>query len=243
MKKLDPTSFVPLYHQLKEIIIENIENNVWLPDDKIPSEHQLCAQYEVSRNTAKKAIEDLVQDGILYRVQGTGTFVTRPKIEQSLSGFYSFSQVLKEKGLKPKDMILKITIEKSSKKVAKALQIPMDSDVVVLQRLRCASEEPIILESSYLPKNRIDNIEKMNVVGENPLYDILANDYQIFVTSAKETFEPVLIREYEGNLLKVEAGSPALLLERIAYDRQRVPVEYCKSIVRGDRCRFYTELI
>ncbi|MCH1624153.1 GntR family transcriptional regulator [Fredinandcohnia sp. SECRCQ15] len=169
--------------------------------------------------------------------------MTRPKIEQSLSGFYSFSQVLKEKGLNPKDLILKISIEAATQKVAKALQIPRDAEVIVLQRLRCANEEPIILESSYLPKNRIENIEKMNTVGETPLYDILANEYQLFVTSAKETFEPVLIREYEGNLLKVKEGSPALLLERVAFDRQRVPVEYCKSIVRGDRCRFYTELI
>lgn len=243
MKKLDPTSFVPLYHQLKEIIIENIESNIWNPGDKIPSEHQLCEQYDVSRNTAIKAIENLVQDGILFRVQGTGTFVSKSKIEQSLSRFYSFSQVLKEKGLKPTDIILEVKIEKASAKIAKALKINKDDEVIMLQRLRCANEEPIILESSYLPKKLINDIEKIRLVGDTPLYDVLANEFNIVVNSAKETFEPVLVRHYEEIHLGVKEGYPALLLERVAYDRQKQPVEFCKSIVRGDRCRFYTELI
>nr|WP_275576964.1 GntR family transcriptional regulator [Thalassobacillus pellis] len=232
-----------MYHQLKEIIIENIENNIWKPGDKIPSEHQLREQYNVSRNTVKKAIEDLVQEGTLYRVQGTGTFVNKPKIEQSLSGFYSFSQVLKDKGLRPKDILLELEQVKAPQKIASALQINKDEEVIMLKRLRCANDEPIILETSYLPVNRVDDLEKMKLVGKTPLYDILANDFNVVVSSAKETFEPVLILEHEASQLNVHEGSPALLLERIAYDSMRRPVEYCKSIVRGDRCRFYTELI
>ncbi|PLS18747.1 GntR family transcriptional regulator [Bacillus sp. M6-12] len=243
MKKLDTAGFVPLYHQLKEILIEDIDNNILNPGDKIPSEHQLCDQYNVSRNTVKKAIEDLVQEGFLYRVKGTGTFVSMPKIEQSLSGFYSFSQVLKEKGLKPKDIIIEIKKETATKKIANALKLNKGDQVVMLQRLRCANEEPIILESSYLPADKINDIEKLYMVGETPLYEILANEFNIVVGSAKETFEPVLIRKYEEIHLGIKEGNPALLLERVAYDRMKQPVEFCKSIVRGDRCRFYTELI
>ncbi|WP_409294103.1 GntR family transcriptional regulator [Peribacillus sp. SCS-26] len=243
MKMLDPKSFVPLYHQLKEIIAENIENYTWKPGDKIPSEHQLVDQYNVSRNTVKKAIDDLVQEGALYRLQGTGTFVNKPKIEHSLSGFYSFSQVLKEKGLEPRDIILELKIVKAGQKVANALKIEREDKVILLSRLRCAKDEPIILESSYLPCTLADDIGKMRRIGDVPLYDILAEEFNIHVTSAKETFEPVLILEYEALQLGVKVGSPALLLERVAYNEQKQPVEYCKSIVRGDRCRFYTELI
>ncbi|MFJ7724703.1 GntR family transcriptional regulator [Neobacillus sp. NPDC097160] len=243
MKNLDSSSFVPLYHQLKEIIVENIENNVWNPDDKIPSEHQLSEHYCVSRNTTKRAIDDLVQEGVLYRVQGTGTFVTRPKIEQSLSGFYSFSKVLKEKGLKPTDTILEIKVDKVPPQVAQELGMNRDEDVVVLRRLRCANGEPIILETSYIPNRLVGNIDQMKLVGEKPLYDILADEYDILVTSAKETFEPVLIKPADASFLQVKQGSPVLLLERVAFDQRKMPVEYCKSIVRGDRCRFYTELI
>lgn len=243
MGKLDTNSFVPLYQQLKEYIIENIDNNTWNPGDKIYSEQQLSEQFNVSRNTAKKAIEDLVQEGILYRIQGKGTFLSHPKIEQSLSAFYSFSQVLKEKGLKPKDIILEIKIEPATHKIAKALKIEKGEEVIMLQRLRCANDEPIILESSYLPKYRIDDVDKLSLVGETPLYDVLRTEFGISVNSAKETFEPILIRQEEKEHLEVRLGSPALLLERVAYDSLKRPVEFCKSVVRGDRCKFYTELI
>lgn len=241
--KLDPSSYVPLYQQLKEIIIGKIERQEWLPDDKIYSENQLYEMYDVSRNTAKKAIEDLVQEGVLYRIQGKGTFVSKPKIEHSLSGFYSFSQVLKEKGLNPKDIVLDVTVEEATHKIAKALQISEGEEVVLLKRLRCASDEPIILETSYLPKSKIKDYKRLNDVGETPLYDILREEFNIYVTSAKETFEPILIREVESEHLDVVVGSPALLLERVAYDQTKRPIEFCKSVVRGDRCKFYTELI
>lgn len=243
MKTLDTGSFVPLYHQLKEIIIENIENGTWKPGDKIPSEHQLIEEHNVSRNTVKKAIEDLVKEGAIYRVQGLGTFVNTPKIEHSLSGFYSFSKVLKEKGLRPKDIILDLKTEKASQKIANALQLKKGEEVIVLQRLRCANDEPIILESSYLPKRLIDDMSKLRMVGETSLYDILADEFAVFITSAKETFEPVLIKDFEAARLGVTEGNPALLLERVAFNEKKQPVEFCKSIVRGDRCRFYTELI
>ncbi|WP_318245855.1 GntR family transcriptional regulator [Bacillus tianshenii] len=243
MKALDSSSFVPLYHQLKEILKENILDQKWKPGDKIPSEHQLVEQYKVSRNTAKKAIEDLVNEGILYRVQGTGTFVNKPKIEHSLSGFYSFSQILREKGLNPKDIILELKTESADQTIAKALRLNLDEEVIHLKRVRCANDEPIILESSYLPKKFIHDPDKMKMVGEVPLYDLLANEFETNVVSAKESFEPVLILEKEAIMLGVEKGNPALLLERVAFNGKKEPVEYCKSIVRGDRCRFYTELI
>lgn len=240
--KLDTSSYVPLYQQIKEFIVEKIENKEWKPGDKIYSENQLFDWFNVSRNTVKKAIEDLEQEGILYRLQGKGTFVNKPKIEQSLSGFYSFSEVLKKKGLKPKDVVLDVMVEQASHKVAQSLQIDKGEEVVVLQRLRYAQEEPIILESSYLRKDNIHEPKKMAEVENIPLYELLRSEFDIHVNSAKEAFEPVLINEQEENYLGVHVGSPALLLERIAYDEQRKPVEFCKSIVRGDRCKFYTEL-
>lgn len=243
MKKLDTTSFVPLYQQLKDLMVENIEKGIWQPGDKVYSEQQLTEKFEVSRNTAKKAIEDLVQEEILYRIQGKGTFLSHPKIEQSLSAFYSFSQVLREKGLNPKDIMLKIEVEKATHKVSKALQIAKDEEVIMLKRLRCAGEDPIILEYSYFPKSIIPDVEKLSLVGETPLYEVLSAEFGVIVNAAKETFEPILIREAEQDYLPVELGSPALLLERTAYDSSRKPVEFCRSIVRGDRCKFYTELI
>lgn len=241
-RKIEHDSFIPLYHQLKEILKEKIESGDWTSGDKIPSEYELCGQYDVSRNTVKKALDDLVQDGMLRRIQGKGTFVSKPKFEQSLSGFYSFSRVMREKGMNPKDLVISIKDKLAKPSVARQLQIKEDDPVIELRRLRCANEEPIILETSYMPKTVVPALSQAKLETSS-LYDYLEQELGIVVTSAKEIFEPVLVRDYESDYLEVEEGFPALLLDRIAYNSGEKPVEFCRSIVRGDRCRFYTELI
>lgn len=242
MKPLQHESLIPLYHQLIERLKNSIEKGHWTLGDKIPSENQLMEQFGVSRNTVKKAIEELVQEGILYRIQGKGTFVAKPKLQQSLMGFYSFSKVLKEKGLNPKDIILKIEEVKPNAKIKEALQLSENVNVIEMKRLRCAEDEPYILESSFIPKHVVTDIEQLKKVGEISLYDLFSQQFNTVVTRANEAFEPVLIRADESEYLQTEVGRPALLLERTAYDTNGVPVEFCISIVRGDRCRFYTEL-
>ncbi|MBS4204633.1 GntR family transcriptional regulator [Lederbergia citrea] len=241
-RKLDHESIVPLYHQLKELLRETIEKGVSKPGDKIPSEKDICAQFNISRSTAKKAIEDLVQEGVLNRIQGKGTFIAKPKLEQSLSGFYSFSKVMQEKGLNPRDIILDMKIVEATPKVTRKLKLKPDEEVIELKRLRCANNEPIIFETSYIPEKIVPKISPESIL-ENSLYDVMFKEFGIIVAKAKEVFEPILIQEYERKYLEVKEGYPALLLERIAYDTYENPVEYCHSIVRGDRCRFYTELI
>lgn len=241
-KVLDNTSVIPLYHQLKEILKENIEAGVWKPGDMIPSENQLMQDYNISRNTAKKAIETLVQEGVLNRIQGKGTFVSNPKFEQSLSGFYSFSKVIRERGMIPKDIIKSFQVTRVKQSIAKHLNLSEGDEVYELIRLRYVQDEPIIFETSYIPLKYFPNLteEKLR---KSSLYDLMQDEYSVFVVRAKEIFEPVLVRGYESQFLEVEEGFPALLLDRIAYDLNEQPVEFCRSIVRGDRCRFYTELL
>lgn len=241
-KMLNHESIIPLYHQLKEILMETIESGEWKPGDVIPSENQLMQEYNISRNTAKKALDELVQDGVLNRVQGKGTFVSAPKFEQSLSSFYSFSKVMKENGLNPRDVILGLRESEARPSVAKQLKLAENTPVYELQRLRCLGDEPIILETSYIPKALFPGLTAQRLE-ENSLYDVMQSDYGLYVTKAKEIFEPVLIRDYESKFLHVEEGNPALLLERIAFESQGNPVEFCRSLIRGDRCRFYTELL
>ncbi|MEK3854900.1 GntR family transcriptional regulator [Cytobacillus sp. FSL H8-0458] len=242
MKPLQNDSVIPLYHQLKERLKQSIDNGLWKTGDQIPSENQLMKEYKVSRNTAKKAIEELVQEGLLYRIQGKGTFVTKPKLEQSLMGLYSFSKVFKEKGMEPKDIILEVREISPTQEILKELQLTKDEKVIEMRRLRCVDDEPVILESSYFSKEIVSNLHVFERVGKISLYDLLEQEFNVFVTKAKEAFEPVLIRKDESEYLQTEAGKPALLLERTAYDANGQPVEFCRSIIRGDRCRFYTEL-
>src|SRR5690625_3660213 len=241
-KLLNHETFEPLYHQLKNIIRGKIETGEWEPGDKISSENDLRNEYKISRNTVQKAVDELVQDGVLERKQGKGTFVSRPKIEQSLTSFYSFSKVMESQGMNPKDIILSINVEKADKTVSKRLQIEPSDEVFALKRLRYANDEPIILETSYLPKKYIQNLSLENLENHS-LYGFLEVYHDITVVKAKETFEPVIVRQLESELLQIKPGSPCLLLDRLAYDTQGRTIEFCRSIVRGDRCRFYTELL
>ena len=239
---LDHGAFEPLYHQLKKIIEEKIDLDEWEPGEKISSENDLRIKYKISRNTVQRALDELVQEGVLERRQGKGTFVAKPKIEQSLTSFYSFSKVMESQGLNPKDVILKIETTTVKSKIAKKLQIDPSEEVIALQRLRQANGEPIILETSYLPKKLVLELSH-NDLDQYSLYDFLEEKYGIIVTKAKETFEPVLVRESESKYLEIPKGAPGLLLDRITYDTKDRPVEFCRSLIRGDRCRFYTELL
>lgn len=243
MKKLpDPKSPMPLYYQIKGILRESISSGRWSPGEMIPSEHQLQLEYDVSRNTVQKAIDELVQEGFLVRKQGKGTFVATPKLEQALTGFYSFSNAMRSKGVTPRVSVISLSETPATNTIARFLEIAPGELLTTLTRVRYADREPIMLETSYIPVSLAPGLATKSLE-ESSLYSVLANDYKIFVTRAKEIFEPVLIRRWESKWLNVETGSPALLLDRIAYTANDKPVEFCRSIVRGDRCRFYTELL
>ena len=134
--KINHDSPVPRYYQLKEIINEGIISGEWGIGDLIPSENQLCKTYGVSRNTAQRALDELVHEGILTRRQGVGTFVTAPRIEQALSEFYSFSDAVSAHGYKHSVTAPSISVEKASAKQAKALNVEIGEPIIVLTRIR-----------------------------------------------------------------------------------------------------------
>lgn len=241
VSKINHDSPVPLYFQLKEIITDGINNGEWGIGDLIPSENQLCKTYSVSRNTAQRALDELVHEGILTRRQGVGTFVTAPRIEQALSEFYSFTDAVIAHGHKHSVKVLSVSIEKASAKQAKALNLEIGEPIVMLTRLRYVNDVPFILETSFIPEKMAPGLESYDFESVS-LYKTLTNSYRIYVTKAREFFEPVLINKMESQLLKVDEGTPAILLERVAYSSNDEVVEFCRSIIPGGKCRFFTEL-
>ncbi len=239
--KINPDSPIPLYYQLKEIIIDGINKGEWGIGDIVPSENQLCKIYNVSRNTSQRALDELVHEGILTRKQGVGTFVTAPRIEQALSGFYSFADAVKARGYTHRVKVLSISVECASPKQMRVLGLAENDPVIVLTRLRFVNDSPFVLETSCIPESIAKGLNEVDFE-KNSLYKVLTNKYRIYVTKAKETFEPVLINKTESKLLDVDEGGPAILLERIAFTSNDEPVEFCHSIIPGSKCRFYTEL-
>lgn len=240
-RKILKGSKIPLYHQIKEDLRARIEEGEWLPGELVPPEKELCAEYKVSKITVLEAIKGLVGEGLLYRKQGKGTFVAKPKLEQSLNRFYSFTESMRQKGIEPERRILKVEIIKADKHAAKHLGIKRGEEITEIVRLRLVNGEPLYLETIILPVKLCPNLH-LKDMGSKPLNEILRNEYKIPLIKAKECFEPIIIDDYEAQMLGVKNGAPALLLEHTTYTTKNQTVLFSKGIIRGDRCRYYTEL-
>ncbi|HYG60283.1 MAG TPA: GntR family transcriptional regulator [Symbiobacteriaceae bacterium] len=233
---------IPLYYQIKARLLEAIENGQLKPGDRVMSERELTTQFGVSRMTARQALTELENQGYLYRVQGKGTFVATPKLEQPLAGLTSFTEDMRRRGLEPGARVLAAEEMVAGRRVARALGIGETTAVYKLERLRLAGGEPMALEAAHLPVVYVPGLLESGPM-ERSLYRILAEHYQIHLVRATQSLEAVPANAYEADMLHVKEGTPLLLLERIARDTADRPVEFVRSLYRGDRYRFTTELI
>jgi GntR family transcriptional regulator len=235
---LDPSSCVPLHHQIKENVRQAIEDERLKSDDLLPSERELSRLYGVSRTTVRQALHEMVQEGLLRRVPGIGTFVAGPKVVQTLPTVLGFSARMRQEGHLTLSRVLRQEAEEASRSVARRLRIPEGAPVMRLARLRIVDNAPLMIETSFLSLARFPD-----VLGDDfalrSLYDVVGARYGTHVYELDQTLEPVLMTEYEASLLDSSAGSPAMLLEVIAYADQDDPFEFSKAIVRGDKCQYY----
>lgn len=232
---LDEKAPVALYYQLKEILLEKIRNNEWPINGKIPTERELCEIFKVSRITVRQALYELEKGGYIYRKQGKGTFVTAPKIEQRLSSFYSFSEEIRKMGYTPSTQVVGFDLIKADAEVAKHLNIPQEAKVYSIRRLRLANQEPFAYENSFIPEELCPGLTSEEVA-TNGLYNSMGK-YGIVPNKAIETFEAVAISSNDALYLEANKNSPGLLLNRVTYAEQKV-IEYCRSIIRGDRYKY-----
>jgi GntR family transcriptional regulator len=232
---------IPLYHQLKEVFLEKIVNGEWRTGETIPNELQLCEQYGVSRGPVRRALEQLVREGLLARKQGKGTWVLPPKIERDLSGFYSFTSLIEQRGMRSTTNLLSLETVASQGGVAHSLGLADGEPVFRLRRLRLADDEPLILETVYVPVQVSPGLTAAEVAAA-PLYTILETRYGVRFLRAKQFFEPVITDDYEAHVLGIPRGAPVLLVQNISYSITGRPVVLSKAIMRGDRVRYYVEL-
>lgn len=238
-EELNRHSSIPLYHQLKEILRSQIEGGKWKQGDVIPNEFQIARDYGLSRGTVREAMDDLVQDGLLVKERGRGTFVAAPKFEHDL--FFSLHEYTKQSGHTPGSNILDFSTESAAPRVREILQLPEYSQVYRINRVRLIDGEPIMFDLLFLSANDFPGLWEKDISNRS-LYEILKKDYQVALGKAYQTLEPVLINAFESKLLNVSKGNPALLIERITRRMNGSPVMYSKIIIRGDRCRFVTEV-
>jgi GntR family transcriptional regulator len=240
MAEIDVRSPLPKYHQLKEIIRDKIEKEELGSGEVIPPERELCDRYGVSRMTARQAVMELVSEGLLYRVQGLGTFVAEKKVRQGTGRLTSFTQDMRERGMTASSEVLEIGAEEAGPVAARMLGIEAGEKIVRIRRVRHADGRPMALETSHLLYKKARSVLEMDL-SERSLYEELEKR-GVRIGGADQSYEAVLVNEAESGHLGVPVGSPALLIERVTRDAEGRPFEYVKSVYRGDRYRMTATL-
>lgn len=225
----------PLYQQLKDILMDEIEAGKWEPNEKIPSENELSSLYGLSRMTARAVVSDLVKEGLLYRVQGKGTFVSEKILALSPS-YIGIREQLEQMGYEVKTQIVECKTMKSTGKIARNLGLLPGDSVFMIKRIRYIEDGPISLHVSYINEKYREKLSE-ELLEREQLCVILNEEYGLTRKKVSETLESIVATKEEGTLLEVEAGHPLLLLEDVIYDTNNVPYEYTKVLFRGDKIK------
>ncbi|HIT05718.1 MAG TPA: GntR family transcriptional regulator [Candidatus Scybalocola faecipullorum] len=236
MQELDTTSIVPLYKQLKDLILKEIEEGRLKPNQKIPTELELSERYQISRMTVRKSLAQLVDEGILAKKQGKGTFVQEPKMTEDLSSPNSFTNLCKRNGKVPGGRTLKFILEEATDRDMKELKLEPGEQVIRVERLRLADNMPVMLENLYFP-GHLKNILVENL-DDTSLYQILHDKYGLVTGNSVMEFEISEANSYEAALMEIRAGSPLLLVREIVYDQYGQPLHRTKSLLRGDKFKY-----
>jgi GntR family transcriptional regulator len=239
---LDRTLPVPLYHQLKSLLLARIESGELKPQDRLETEDELAGRYHVSKATVRQALAELAREGQVRREQGRGTFVAEPRVEQGPRELTSFSDDMKRRGLRGNSKVLERGVVAADEAIARCLGLAPGSRVLRLQRLRLAEDEPLGIQTAYVPLALAPGLEKEDFK-TGSLYEILERKYGLTAARARENHFATLLSTSQCRLLKTPPGSAGLCAERTAFLPDGRPLEHTLSAMRADRYQITLELV
>lgn len=226
----------PLYLQLREVVRTKIEEGEFLPGTAIQSENELAEQYGINRLTVRNAIDALVGEGLLRRVQGKGVYVLGQKMERDLETLGGFTQTMREKNARPSTKILVKARRSAGSKFSHIFGIPADAEIYYIKRLCFADNEPISIEEILIPCDIVPKLEgiDLSVFSVYEVYDF----YGIRLNQAFQTLDLVEIEPNDARMLNIEHGRSVLLFTCTSYDESDRVIEYSRSYTRGDKSSY-----
>jgi GntR family transcriptional regulator len=231
---------IPYYYQIREDIVEQIESGVYSHGEQIPTETELAAKYGVSRPTIRQAILALVNEGILVRTRGKGTFVSTPRIMKDAQVFSTFAEDMTHRGITQESKtIIKHEIS-ASVQVANALMIPPKAPTFEFVRLRIGNGENLVLRTSHIAKSICPELIEQDL-DSMPLYDIIKDLTGLVPMGATQSFRAVVATSLDAKLLQISAGDPLMLWEGTIYANNQKPIEHVRALYRGDRHQFFID--
>jgi GntR family transcriptional regulator, N-acetylglucosamine utilization regulator len=237
--KQEPPS--PKYYKLKELIRE--EYSSWDPGEPIPSEAELCQMHGVSRTTVRKALDDLTNEGLLYRIQGKGTFVSAPRVRerfvQYTAGFY---EDMMARGISLRTEVLEQAVIAANRNIAGQLQVALGEAVVKIRRLRYVNNHPVVISDSFVPRYLFPGIETDDL-RDSSLYGLLREKYGAKLARGTRFVTVASCTEEQGRALHLPVGSPLLVISGVMYDTAGRLIESGNAWLRGDFAEIEIEVV
>lgn len=240
--RIDRRSPLPLYYQLKEVISAMIRQNRLEPGTRLPGDHELCHDYELSRTVVRQALSELESEGLIERVKGRGTFVAAPKtpegLVQSLTGLY---EDVAARGEHLRSDVLRLEVVPADDRVAAELELDPRSPVIALERVRHVGSKTWVYTVTHLPYSIAPGLINEDL-REKSLYEVLENNYGVALDHGRRSVEAMLATAHVAGHLEIAIGAPVLLLRSVSADIRDKPVESFVAYHRGDSSRFEVSL-
>ncbi|WP_413303561.1 GntR family transcriptional regulator [Bacillus sp. 1P10SD] len=238
---INKESPLPLYYQLKELIKKEIEKGNLKPEEMIPSERDLGEKFEISRPTVRQAINELVNEGVLSRKKGLGTFVAKPKISQEfLENLTSFQNEMKSKGLPYSTKVIELKEVSTTPELESVFGTDY-STFIFMKRLRYIKDNPVVVVSTYIPKALAPGLINEDLTNVS-LYETLQTKYNLKIQRAKRVMEAMVASEEDSKWLELEKVSAVMFIKTTGFlDDNRV-FEFSLARYRGDLTNFTVNL-
>ncbi len=230
---IDRTSPVPIYHQLKQAIYGLISEGVWTVGERMPSIRRLSKDLGIAPMTVREAIRALVEENVLAVIQGKGTFVLAPKLRENAATLVSFTSEMRRRGFKPSSQVFNCTETKLSQADAHSFRQVPGMPVYRLNRLRMADGHPVALQTSFIPVECCPGLLEKDLSGS--LVSLIEDEYGLDFDRATQSVTAQKAGSEAAKQLKLRTGDPILCLERISYTSGNLPIEFLRSMYRGDK--------
>jgi GntR family transcriptional regulator len=235
----DQNNSIPLHHKLRETLRQQIVTCQLPAHERLPSERELCDQYDISRTTVRRALADLLNEGLIYTTIGKGTYVAPPQMKEELQPLSSFSEDITRRGMQPSSRLLRAEIQNANDEQAARLCLPRGAEVVSIYRLRLADGKPIALQLTWLPHHLCPDLLSFDLAQQS-LYQILRGEYHFKLAHADTTIMAALGNPEECRLLVLSPPAAVLISQQATYLENDSLIEYTHSVFRSDRYKLYS---
>jgi GntR family transcriptional regulator len=225
---------LPLYAQLKEALIEQIGRGDLVPGAQLPSHSELCERYGMSYMTIRRAITELINEGVLYAIHGKGVYVAERKQAAEAGPLVGFTEDMARRGLSAASKLLVAEIVGASTIISQLLGVPLGAPLVYLYRLRLAGGEPMALQTAYLPHERCPGLLAHDLE-RGSLFAILRDGYGLRLADSAGSIGAALASPEEARLLGIKRPGALLISEQLTYLDSGQAIEFVRSAYRADR--------